>query len=124
MVYVFNLRHEFEEEPKFADFNGFLHDVYAIEVIENNRLKYEEVTVWMLIDPFEYLAKVCKVPSVHLCIRIAWVIEECLHPLKGSFVERLQNVQRSKEKCSRTTSGVEDRNFFNGFVECIEQLWF
>ena len=38
---LIDLGDELEEQPQFADLNGFLHDIYAVEIVNDNRLEDE-----------------------------------------------------------------------------------
>jgi hypothetical protein len=49
---------EFEEEPQFADFDGFFDDVDAVEVVEDNGFENEVIFALVMGDGSEFLLNV------------------------------------------------------------------
>src|SRR5437899_9345321 len=54
--------------------------------------------------------------------RALQVVYKRLHAVQARLVERLQNVQRSKQERPRATGGIKDRHCGNGLVERSQQL--
>ena len=56
--HVFKLCHHFEEEAELADLNCLVHDVYAVEVVNNDGFEDEIFAVWVLVNVVKKFAEV------------------------------------------------------------------
>src|ERR1017187_2212695 len=50
------------------------------------------------------------------------VLNETLHPNEASFIKRLEDIERGKQKSARAAGWVEDRNLFDSLPDSAQQF--
>src|SRR3954447_11678927 len=76
----------------------------------------------MSIDPRENLSKVRELFRPVFFAGPFQVLDEGFHAVETGFVERFEDVERSKEERPRAASGIQDSHALDCVPECAQQL--
>src|SRR5665213_261246 len=74
-------------------------------------------------DFLERCLEIFKLLGRVACLAPLKISHKGFHPLQASFIKRLKNVERRKQKCARTTSRVQYGYSLNCLPESPEQVW-
>ena len=100
---------ELEEQAELTDLDGLLHDVHAVEVVEDDRFQDEvargsgaAATCASTFGSRENFSGRCFWPSASRSST------KRLHALQAGFVERLQDIERGEQERAGAAGRVED----------------
>jgi hypothetical protein len=97
----FDLSGELEEEPELADFDGLLHEIDSVEVVEDDRLEDEVTLVLVLCDSVEDAFEFREVAiRVDFCACGAGIGEKALHAVDAGFVEGSEDIEGGEDEGS------------------------
>src|SRR5207302_1250943 len=123
-----NLRDELEEEAQLADFGGFLHDIDAIEVVDNDGFEDEVTPARVLFNLFEDLAEAIdggsSLPLLgpDRSVEAISLLDHDLHAVKAGFIEGFEDGESSEEEGPRTTGWIENGDLLDTVVESAQQV--
>ena len=80
---VVDLRDQFQEQTQFANLHCLVHDVHAIQVVDDDALEDEVASIRMIGYALQFSRKVGILGAAQL-----------LHLVQTDFVQRLQNIHR------------------------------